>query len=115
MDKGDLEQGCCGRDEAEVRARGLIISNYDTHVVQKRSVRIGAQTELLQLPHVPGLTSDPVRAAHYTTALLHIFAPSHLKGGWIDHVDARGEALVDYIPASSLYHIYGAGREILAG
>lgn len=28
-----------------------------------------------------------------------------IPGGWIDHIAANGEALVDHIPASSLYHI----------
>ncbi|QHI95843.1 mannose-6-phosphate isomerase [Aristophania vespae] len=35
------------------------------------------------------------------------YAPSHLKGGWIDRLDANGVALTDHMPASSLYHIYG--------
>lgn len=90
----------------------VLDSMSDTRVVQEHSARIWAQTELLRLLHTPGLTDKADQATRYASAFLHIFAPSHLKGGWIDHIDAQGNALVDYMPASSLYHIYGAGREI---
>ena len=32
--------------------------------------------------------------------------------GWIDHFDADGAPLVDYVPASSLYHLMMAGSEV---
>lgn len=94
--------------------RGVVLDSMsDTHTVLEHSARIWAQTELLRLLYTPGLTDKADQATHYASAFMDIFAPSHLEGGWIDHIDAQGSALVDYMPASSLYHIYGAGREII--
>ncbi|GBQ83525.1 AGE family epimerase/isomerase [Asaia krungthepensis] len=91
----------------------VLDSMSDAHVIQEHSARIWAQTELLRLLHMNPQQEDRVTAATaYGQAFLQHFAPSRLKGGWIDHIDAQGEPLVDYMPASSLYHIYGAGREI---
>lgn len=93
--------------------RVVLDSMSDTLSVLEHSARIWAQTELLRLlhmaPHKEALTQD---ATAYGRAFLRQFAPARLNGGWIDHVDAQGHPLVDYMPASSLYHIYGAGREI---
>lgn len=38
-------------------------------------------------------------------AAWRLFFARALPGGWIDRVDQRGVALVDHMPASSLYHI----------
>ncbi|BAT20954.1 AGE family epimerase/isomerase [Asaia bogorensis] len=94
--------------------RVVLDSMSDRHVVQEHSARIWAQTELLRLLYTPGLTPKTDDAGPYAAAFLRIFAPSQLGGGWVDHIDARSGALVDYMPASSLYHIYGAGREIIS-
>ena len=47
----------------------------------------------------PGLLPDVLSAAWRS-----FFAPA-IPGGWIDRVDRQGAALVDHMPASSLYHI----------
>ncbi|NVN44046.1 hypothetical protein HW537_09005 [Asaia siamensis] len=52
------------------------------------------------------------KATLFAASFLEQFAPLSLSGGWIDHIDADGDRLVEYMPASSLYHIYGAGRQI---
>ncbi|MFW7266818.1 AGE family epimerase/isomerase [Gluconacetobacter sp. Hr-1-5] len=41
------------------------------------------------------------------------YAPAQLAGGWIDRLDEGLAPMVDHMPASSLYHIYGAAREIV--
>lgn len=98
----------------------VLDSMTDSHVVLDRSARIWAQTELLRLLHMNdrGMhdrTSAYVCAATaYGQSFLSHFAPQTLNGGWIDHIDSAGCPLVDYMPASSLYHIYGAGRQIIA-
>ncbi|MFT8978871.1 AGE family epimerase/isomerase [Gluconobacter oxydans] len=85
-------------------------------VVFERTTRIWPQTELLRLlrtRHTSGRReSIPVHDLGMT--FLARFAPSRLAGGWIDRFDEAGAPLVDYMPASSLYHIYGAAR-LLSG
>ncbi|MBS1032298.1 AGE family epimerase/isomerase [Gluconobacter cerinus] len=85
-------------------------------VVFERMTRIWPQTELLRLlctHHVSG-KRESISAHDLGTTFLARFAPSRLAGGWIDRFDEVGSPLVDYMPASSLYHIYGAAR-LLAG
>jgi mannose/cellobiose epimerase-like protein (N-acyl-D-glucosamine 2-epimerase family) len=50
----------------------------------------------------PNLVSD------ITDGLFRTHLPAHLNGGWIDQVDRDGVAAVDYMPASTLYHLAGA-------
>ncbi|MGY6768565.1 AGE family epimerase/isomerase [Komagataeibacter sp. NFXK3] len=40
------------------------------------------------------------------------YVPPGLRGGWFDRLGSDGTPLDGYMPASSLYHIYGAVREI---
>lgn len=123
----------CESDEAESLARSsgklfeagftsgcdharcvVLDSMTDTQVVLEHSARIWAQTELLRLLHTGEQTPEhAVKATLFATSFLEQFAPLSLKGGWIDHIDADGDRLVEYMPASSLYHIYGAGRQII--
>jgi mannose/cellobiose epimerase-like protein (N-acyl-D-glucosamine 2-epimerase family) len=43
-----------------------------------------------------------------TDGLFRVHLPSDLKGGWIDQIDQGGVPTVDYMPASTLYHLVGA-------
>jgi mannose/cellobiose epimerase-like protein (N-acyl-D-glucosamine 2-epimerase family) len=54
------------------------------------------------------LIKNQMLADCYLTRLLDVFAPGGLNGGWIDRIDADGSAVVDHMPASSLYHLMGA-------
>ncbi|NVN25527.1 AGE family epimerase/isomerase, partial [Asaia siamensis] len=93
-------------------ARCVVLDSItDTHVVLERSARIWAQTELLRLLHTGEQTPEnAAKATLFAASFLELFAPLSLSGGWIDHIDGAGDRLVEYMPASSLYHIYGAGR-----
>ena len=85
------------------------------HIIEANT-RIWPQTELIRL-----LASRPHKT-HEEHAMLHAitarffksYAPQTLGGGWIDRLSEQGQPLVDYMPASSLYHIYGAAREFCA-
>lgn len=70
-------------------------------------------------PHTEGIKAANYRAAagdesaiaiavDMYQSLRHGFLDQPFPGGWIDHRDSNGAAIVDYIPASSLYHIYCA-------
>jgi mannose/cellobiose epimerase-like protein (N-acyl-D-glucosamine 2-epimerase family) len=43
-----------------------------------------------------------------TDGLFRVHLPSDLNGGWIDQIDQSGVPTVDYMPASTLYHLVGA-------
>ena len=85
-------------------------------VVFERTTRIWPQTELLRLLYTRQVLGKPesIPVHDLGTAFLSRFAPSRLAGGWVDRFDEAGSPLVDYMPASSLYHIYGAAR-LLSG
>jgi mannose-6-phosphate isomerase len=44
--------------------------------------------------------------------LNELFLGRSFAGGWIDRFSANLEPATDHVPASSLYHLYGAYREL---
>jgi D,D-heptose 1,7-bisphosphate phosphatase len=73
-------------------------------------------------PHAEGLRANIVegehgrpgcdeRAAFCLARLAETFTGRPVRGGWIDHVDGSGAPLVDMMPASTLYHLFGAIAE----
>ncbi|MBB2169639.1 mannose-6-phosphate isomerase [Gluconacetobacter aggeris] len=87
-------------------------------VVYERSTRIWPQTELMRLlcqRRRLGLLNDAILLVRLSHVFFGRYAPQRLSGGWIDRLDSSLTPLVDYMPASSLYHIYGPGRELGIG
>lgn len=83
--------------------------------VVAHSTRIWPQTELLRLlcQRRDGLEGgEDGLLASLSSLFFARYAPARLAGGWIDQLDAGLVPTVDYMPASSLYHIYGAAREM---
>lgn len=83
--------------------------------VFEQSIRIWPQTEFLRLlckRQTLGRAQHDGDISRLSNAFFDRFAPVHLNGGWIDRFDARGAEIGDYMPASSLYHIYGPAREL---
>lgn len=79
----------------------------------KNTTRIWPQTELIRLLAEKGSARTKAEAkllVGLSNAFFQRFAPLHLGGGWVDRLDADGRPAVDHMPASSLYHIYGAAR-----
>jgi len=84
--------------------------------VTDSSSRIWQQTEFLRI--LSTRPDDDVArsmAARCTERFFALHATPRLKGGWIDRVDAQGAPLIGTMPASSLYHIYGAADALPAG
>jgi mannose-6-phosphate isomerase len=73
-------------------------------------------------PHTEGLKANIVeaeagrpgceeRAVRCASRLWETFLARPVAGGWIDHIDANGEPLVKFMPASTLYHLVCALAE----
>ncbi|MCI1243585.1 MAG: AGE family epimerase/isomerase [Acetobacter fabarum] len=87
----------------------------DDGTLTQTGTRIWPQTELLRLlacrQAEGGRTAEDSRLQTDLTRLFFAdFAPAHLHGGWIDRRGPDGTPAVDHMPASSLYHIYGAAK-----
>lgn len=73
-------------------------------------------------PHTEGIKAAAMRmnddpkahgvAETMARALNTVFLDRPFASGWIDQFDAQGRPRVDYVPASSLYHLYLASTEL---
>lgn len=102
-----------------VSPAGLVFDELDLdRTAKKRSHRIWPHTEALKAAVVCRVDGDLLAAQFagmMARALLDNFIDRPIIGGWVDHLDERGKPLVDYIPASSLYHLFLAGAELARG
>jgi mannose/cellobiose epimerase-like protein (N-acyl-D-glucosamine 2-epimerase family) len=84
-------------------SEGLIVDELSaTLEVTKRSHRVWPHTEAIK---AAATRQDRALADRMGKALLQTFLDKPFAGGWIDHVSPDGAPLVDYVPASSLYHL----------
>lgn len=75
---------------------------------RKTSHRLWPHSEAIKAAIVRG---DRNMADQAATLLMETFLRRPFPGGWTDHVDSHGTPLVDYVPASSLYHLVLAAAE----
>ncbi|VFU08270.1 AGE family epimerase/isomerase [Methylocella tundrae] len=94
---------------------GMIFDEVDSEMrVLKRSHRIWPHTEAAKAAVARwemGDDASPRFAAAMIDALRTGFLDRPFVGGWTDHISADGSPLVDYAPASSLYHLFLATAE----
>jgi mannose-6-phosphate isomerase len=95
---------------------GLIFDEVSTDMTAvRRSHRLWPHTEAAKAAvatlHI-GEGDAPAFASAMIDALFYAFLDKPFAGGWIDHIGARGDPLVDYAPASSLYHLFLAATEM---
>jgi mannose/cellobiose epimerase-like protein (N-acyl-D-glucosamine 2-epimerase family) len=78
--------------------------------------RVWAQTETIRAlsREDPKGSIWPGLITKVTDHLFALHLPPALNGGWIDLVDAQNRAAIDYMPASTLYHLAGAAIESTA-
>jgi mannose/cellobiose epimerase-like protein (N-acyl-D-glucosamine 2-epimerase family) len=97
-------------------SNGLLFDEVATDMnVLKRSNRIWPHTEAAKAAVALSLTGDRQATAFAATMiakLMENFLDRPFEGGWIDHIDASCRALVDYVPASSLYHLFLSAAEM---
>ena len=92
-----------------VAANGLLYDEVDLQWRPiKPSHRLWPHTEAIKAAVTRGDTTTADRMA---TALLTCFVAKPFASGWIDQFDPDGRPTVDYVPASSLYHLFLAGAE----
>lgn len=98
-----------------IAADGFVSDELDLAlVVTKPSRRVWPHTEAIKAATARAATGDadaPALARRMAERLLAAFLDRPFAGGWIDRVGADGAALVDYVPASSLYHLFLAAAE----
>jgi mannose/cellobiose epimerase-like protein (N-acyl-D-glucosamine 2-epimerase family) len=96
-------------------SEGLIVDELlDDGRVHKASRRCWPHTESIKAEVASFETGDgdaPHRAAQTIERLLAVFLGRPVAGGWVDHVDAHGAPIVDFMPASTLYHVFLAAAE----
>jgi len=92
---------------------------YDTVRLDRRplnrSTRLWPHTEGAKAGvarHAAGEAQGLSFCAQMLQTLNEVFLGRPFPGGWIDRFDANLKPIVDYVPASSLYHLYGAFREL---
>ena len=83
---------------------------------QKRSHRLWPHAEAIKAAIVRRDAGD-ARAEEVAAAMAGVldghFLNRPFPAGWVDRIDADRQALVDFVPASSLYHLYSAFSELL--
>lgn len=94
---------------------GLLIDEADRNgVVRQASRRVWPQTELAKAWLAEAEAGDEAapEAARATLRTLktHFLDPA-CSGGWTERLDAAGDALMALIPATTLYHLFGAITE----
>jgi len=100
-------------------ADGLIFDELSPEgTVLKPSHRVWPHTEAIKAAatrHAAGDEEAKAFGEAMAASLLHHFLDRPFVGGWVDHLNPDGEALVDYVPASSLYHLALAGSVAAKG
>ncbi|HEX7981800.1 MAG TPA: AGE family epimerase/isomerase [Gemmatimonadaceae bacterium] len=85
--------------------------------VRKGSHRVWPHTEAIKAAGArreDGVAGADALAAAMADTMLERFLDRPFAGGWIDHISADGAPLVDYVPASSLYHLMFAAADASA-
>jgi mannose/cellobiose epimerase-like protein (N-acyl-D-glucosamine 2-epimerase family) len=101
--------------ERGVAADGLIHDELGSDgSVRKPSHRVWPHTEAIKAAmarHADGDLAAKTFANSMARTLRENFLDRPFAGGWVDHASATGTPLVDYVPASTLYHLFFAAAE----
>ena len=95
-------------------ARHIFDEVEATGTVRTGSHRLWPHTEAIKAAATMRRAGDPTARAladAMSGVLLDTFVGRPFAGGWTDHVDAAFKPRVDYVPASSLYHLFLAAAE----
>ena len=90
-----------GSVRSTVQENGVAIPSGSRIWPQSEAIRVLCRED-------PRGTAWPGLVCQITNYLFAKHLPGQLHGGWIDQVTEAGTAAVDYMPASTLYHLVGA-------
>ncbi|MDP3239329.1 MAG: AGE family epimerase/isomerase [Reyranella sp.] len=97
-------------------ADGLLVDEvHQDGGLAKASRRLWPMTEAIKSDLAEALRGrmGSVERAVASTEALHLrFLDAAPKGGWVDRLDQDGTPLVEFMPATSLYHLAGAIDEL---
>lgn len=97
------------------RGTGFLIDEADIDgAPRRRSRRLWPQTEWAKAwlaEQRSGRAGAQAKAQHALAMLMEGYLGKPVAGGWIDQFDESGRPMLDTMPASSLYHIFGAAVE----
>jgi mannose-6-phosphate isomerase len=91
-----------------IAADGMILDALSpNHDVIRSSRRLWPHAEAIKAAAARRAVDPDARsfAEAMASVLMDHFLGRPFAGGWIDHIAADGTPLVDYVPASSLYHL----------
>jgi mannose/cellobiose epimerase-like protein (N-acyl-D-glucosamine 2-epimerase family) len=94
--------------------KGLVRSSVqEDGKIVSIAARVWPQTEAIRAlcREDPKGAKWPGLVAAITENLFAVHLPARLNGGWIDQINEKGQAAIDYMPASTLYHLVGAAIE----
>jgi len=96
-------------------AAGCLVDEGNAEgAITRASRRCWPQTEFAKawIAQAEGGEAGAAEQARAALKLLKTHYLDHaVKGGWYDQFDADGRSIVDYIPASSFYHVLCAVSE----
>lgn len=96
-------------------ATGCLVDEGDVAGnITKSTRRLWPQTEIAKAYLAQAETSEEGAEEHARLAFLRLqthYLDHPVRGGWYDQFDAEGRSLVDFIPASSFYHVVCAISE----
>lgn len=96
-----------GIDATQGIVRGIVREDGE---VSSNALRVWPQTETIRaLCRIdPEGVTWPGLVSRITEMLFINHLQPHLNGGWIDQISEAGEPAIDFMPASTLYHLVGA-------
>jgi mannose/cellobiose epimerase-like protein (N-acyl-D-glucosamine 2-epimerase family) len=99
-----------GIDGEKGLVRGIV---QESGSVITGASRVWPQTEAIRAlcREDPNGKIWPNLVSNITDGLFRAHLPSDLNGGWIDQIDPDGVPAVEYMPASTLYHLVGAAMD----
>jgi len=105
--------------ERGIATGSLVHDELDSDgAVRKASHRVWPHTEAIKAAMARLADGDERARAvgeAMARAMLERFLDRPFAGGWIDHTSSAGAPLVDYVPASTLYHLFFAASESAHG
>jgi len=106
--EAEMDALYCSARQQGVAANGLLVDEISPDgIILKPSHRAWPHSEAIK---AAATRNDSAFADKMAAGLMRHFLDRPFAGGWTDHIAADGTPLVDYVPASTLYHLVLAAK-----